>query len=1262
MLSEWVDFASGDNIYHLKGNSSAFLSEILGELKIKSAEDGHILTIEDVADVRFSDESLVSITQKENDWLLTAEEPFDTEETLTLTLKNGETVSIQVTDDNTDFGQYISNVVVEKKVGNGWVQTTEFNNGDTVRIRLAYDLPAGVITAEKKTVTYQLPDGVKPGQSENGDITQNGKKVGTYTIDTNGLVTLTFDDAFAQDGKGIDGTVRFQGTVSNTSGGSSGTITFPGNGSTITVITPQQDNYDISTAKEGSVNADHTKASYKVTVSTNHGTGNPVTVSDQFSHDQSSNAQFSYDQSSLTIYKVYSNGGREQVTSGYSLNWTTASNGDPGFEITGLPALSAGEKYEVAYDANISVSESGKKTTVVNQAYSRSGNHDGWAWNSEEIRPSMEKTGEYDPKTNTFSWTLWLNNGNGADVSSWRIIDQTSYPITGSVTVYCRSRNYSYADIEVGSVDCTEQSRFDIQLSALEHFSTLTDDQKKDNFYIVYSTQAPKGQPGQTVSEKNQAWCYPDSGGGSYVEITPEGKLRDWDVSKKYNSQDTGSVDSDGKVYEHWSSEVTLPVGSLTEFTYTDDIEAVLDDAGQDQHYATAKDLENYFTKEENPNGNRNTGLYLKLGEYERYNYNGAGQDVTKSDYYGADKAQSDVSIAVTYYDAKEKVVQPDDDQTRVKKFTVKVTPASGSSVTAQFLVLKDYRTVLDTNTQKDGQEWAIKNKGTVGTKSSEAEGKYKKPYTFDKQVYTGSMNGAAVYKDGSQEVPYQWASWEGLKDGQLKYRLMLHTAKTDEGTITITDTLPAGMTLVDGSVYAKFFQNENSQHDQNWGGDAVSSFTTNSKPVVQSLVNEDETTTLTITIPEYHWSSSLPDVAVYYTVDLSPEDWNDLNTTEKSYQNTAEWSGHTSTNNVKVTREKTILEKSGVQLDKDGKPVELGADGIPKTVPSGTLQYAIVINPGAEDLVPNAGMMTLTDILSGAANYNPQLDLDSVALYEYDSVRPDHLGKKLDARTYMFKYDALSSKITLTIPDSRALVFVYQYALEDNYTGGAQISNEASLNGEWSTKKEVKLVETTSSATAGKKKIVLYKVDSQNYRHPLPGTKFMLERYDGNKIWTRVDKEGNISSDAVLKAYSEGKIVWDLAGQTPPVQADTLYRLTETEALEGYQLDTTHHYFIWRSENSSADVAYNKAQAGNQADDYGTGGVPKDKISIFPYAGGVMYIENTYTRIAVEKVWQNADGSAGTMPKNAQVQVQLQRQTSKPDGYTITVTEVPVC
>ena len=97
MLSEWVDFHYNDYEYSIEGGTSIKLSELFKILEIP-------LTVDQVADVTFSDPDLVEVTYTQplfgtvGDWTLTSLAPFLTEETLHLDLKDGTSLDILVTD------------------------------------------------------------------------------------------------------------------------------------------------------------------------------------------------------------------------------------------------------------------------------------------------------------------------------------------------------------------------------------------------------------------------------------------------------------------------------------------------------------------------------------------------------------------------------------------------------------------------------------------------------------------------------------------------------------------------------------------------------------------------------------------------------------------------------------------------------------------------------------------------------------------------------------------------------------------------------------------------------------------------------------------------------------------------------------------------------------------------------------------------------------------------------------------------------------
>lgn len=1128
-----------------------------------------------------------------------------------------------------DFGPYLTRGTIYQKLENGtWTNSTSFNDGDRVKIKLEYEIPNGKISSTDNTISYRLPIGVTPEKESSGDATDgNGNKIGTYSIDTSGNVKVEFDDAFASRGGTVQGKVTFYAKVSKTGSGTQDTITFDGDAQSITVTKPVEDKYDLYATKDGELSSDRTKASYTVTVGTTKGTGNTVTIQDRIDNNNATNASPAYDTGSFKVYKVDSSGVESRV-SGFTPTVNSDQDGT-GFSISGLLALSPGEKYKVTYDVNLNVRDKSKSVGVNNYAGGTSGNHkpSAWKWVGWTIEDEIQKTGTYHKDSGLISWRITVNP-NHKDVTSgdWVVYDE----LPKGCTLYGQYRVWGEKGYSVyGGTWNDTTIRYEFPKSG------LADDQKTDIYYIDFWTTAPSGDT--TVENAGKVW----TGDGKYAESKVDVPVehRKFDVVKTHTSES-----SFNKVYtETWKSEVTLPDTQLTNFTYTDTIKDAVDGDGNPlgaaSHYATAGSLEEAFKQH----------LYVQVDDYAQYQYKGANE---RTYYYYKDRTDrsdytDDLKFKVTYYDAKGNKVEPGDYTTPVKKFTVEVSVAEGPKIFARKLVLDGYNTYSDTSKAKEGSTWTLKNEGSVNGKTSGATQNIPIPKTLDKQVNTGGENVETRYKSGTAEVNYD------KQAGTLEYRLMLNTTKDDEGTITITDTLPKGEKIVDRSVVATFFENQYTWNKKsnyapiydekgNYAGQFT--FVDGKNPSYTTTENADGTTTLTITIANYKYASGYPRVAVTYKVSVAKDDyWQDPKSPSKTYKNTATWKGHTSEQSTTVKRDVANVTKTGTQLDKDGKPLVL-SNGQPTTSPSNKVRYYVDINPAGKDLNPGSQTLTLTDTMSDVDTYSPQLDLSSVRLYAYD-VTADHHYKEsgaISADRYSVRYDQATAKLVVSVPDGLPCVLVYDYQLDsDSVTSGNKVKNSCSLDRTWSSGSDLKLSEMESSAEATHKLIEMYKVDEDNYKKPLEGT-FKLEKWDtSNRKWV-VKNESFVTTG--------GKFTWDLGVKNPPLDADTLYRIIETKAPDGYALDASPHYFIWMGTDNK-DTAYNNSGAASATKPDGSTNIAKENISIFKNSGGSLYITNKYTRLSVKKEWAHEDGSSAAAPSGANVTVQLKRSVRVTDS-----------
>ena len=228
----------------------------------------------------------------------------------------------------TDFGQHITSASVSKLHNGQWVESTEFEDGDQVKVHISYNLPADIVTGENDSICYQLPNGVKPMKKETGAVyASNGKAVGTYIIDTDGKITIEFNEEYANS-EPFSGYIEFEGTVHASDAGDNGNIKFDGTGGEIT-IKPNKSQYDLNVSKQGSL-LSNGQVSYTITASSIKGTEGTVDIKDQFVNWDS--ATGTYNQNSFKVIKKKQNGNTSQVYVSPTIN------GDS-FTINGLPKL-----------------------------------------------------------------------------------------------------------------------------------------------------------------------------------------------------------------------------------------------------------------------------------------------------------------------------------------------------------------------------------------------------------------------------------------------------------------------------------------------------------------------------------------------------------------------------------------------------------------------------------------------------------------------------------------------------------------------------------------------------------------------------------------------------------------------------------------------------------------------------------------------------------------------------------------------------------
>ena len=225
-----VDFHWGDYTYSIAGESEIRLSELFEKLGVNE------ITLADVRDVSFSDESLVRVDALEGDWRLTSLAPFTTHEVLTLSLVNGERVSIEVTDETTAQpvaavnlvynGEAQALVTVDESISNAYVFSMS-EDGD-------YNgtIPTG-IDAREYTVYYKSANAEQGAQPESLNVTITQKQITVSgiaaedkTYDGTTVATLDYTNAVIGGKLNQDDlTVSATGTFDNANAGENKTVT-----------------------------------------------------------------------------------------------------------------------------------------------------------------------------------------------------------------------------------------------------------------------------------------------------------------------------------------------------------------------------------------------------------------------------------------------------------------------------------------------------------------------------------------------------------------------------------------------------------------------------------------------------------------------------------------------------------------------------------------------------------------------------------------------------------------------------------------------------------------------------------------------------------------------------------------------------------------------------------------------------------------------------------------------------------------------------
>ena len=770
--------------------------------------------------------------------------------------------------------RHITSVTFQKEIGTGsntqWTDIPEgetVKDGDTIQLVVEFNLPYGAFPSGSGTMTYQLPGGLKLDKKIETDWiidAATGKSMGTYSIDTNGLVTMNFTGIGS--GAAFDGKLTFKAKA-DLATATGDKISF-GNNMELQVTKKDPDlsikkeltNYQDKGVSWWSNENRGYYAYWKVTVSTKNGSGGTVKISDKITGFP---GKHNTTDIPITLWKVAADGVQTRLTVGNDPYQYTVSADGSELSFAALPELNEGEKYILYYatkaaDEDLKAMYGTGKPNIM--------------YNTAAAETDTVKTVSSGEKRITYNRNIIQKTGvlNADGLIEWTVVVRA--PLDGPTDFL---KDYTFQDVLPGNVTLSGEINVQIEGAQTTYVTMKPEDMKggiklselSDNaktayrFTITYKTTVPTDG---SASVTNRAYIADNL----WAEDTVPVSQGIWKLTKTHNRTDNNNI-------AYWDLSAVNATGA-DHFELTDTIGNTTD--GSDRHYAIASELQKAIED----------GLTLYLtGSNSTLNY-----------------AQVEKYLTITYFDAFNNKVDANDANTHVLSFTVAVKKAEGDdSIAVRQMVLKDVPTHEVRSGKPEGADWIFTNNAKItqdgSTKASDSAEDVYRSSVFEKSV---AIDGKRQdYITGDTTVNY-----DDVKDQKLLYRIRLVTTGTETGNIVITDTMPTGTELtVNGDKLRLYVDNEQCS----WN------------PAERWHVTYDETNKK-LTVEVYGCNDGKQHVIeLLYEVSFKNDSrWKDLLTSDIAYTNEAKWGSETAAIKTTVHKDIAPLIKTGKQLkDKNG-------------------------------------------------------------------------------------------------------------------------------------------------------------------------------------------------------------------------------------------------------------------------------------------------------------------------------------------------------
>ena len=1143
-----------------------------------------------------------------------------------------------------------------------------FENGDKITVSGSFSVSTKKLK-DAKTNTVRWNTELKLPERVEKEIILGGKVYGKYTVSKDGVVDFVFNETAMKladikvDDFGFDAEFFLDDNSNEQQ------IQYPGMTGTITLKRKSDIKVEKSSAQKGYVlytNDGKPYIHFEVTVSTEKGTaGETLFIKDTIAHTA---IKGNYDKSSFKLQKV-----SESTTTDLQLpagQPVFESDETPTFTVNNLPALKAGEKYVLSYDYYIDLDKCDNKTLlgVVKNDVTAQGVKDGVkdgpegvdSWKT-EFKTSITKTSRYDSNTNRIVWTVIVRNPeDGNDLNGYTVTDALEPGTTAEITgkIYRYGGNDENASGNLVSFAPNEDKK---------GFTYKFPEGSTQKVYrFVYNTSAPAGE---TV--KNNVTYQDPKGnkeetfgtGSAGTRISGMVVKAPWDGSQALTDTNSNRIKKAG----WWATIVPSVDTKIVEFTDTfqQPVDGSENPAVGAEHYA----LQNELRSE----------LKAKIEIY-----------LTDADdgWYGDWNATArGVKITYTFYDAKGNVIPDGDNTTHVRSFKVCVDARNASVGNVWKINLgrdsSRYYTYVDLTGMQNGKDWTIKNQITSDqvTANKEKDTAYypykkSKETVFEKTVFNSGYE--SLGRSGGT-IPYGKEIW---------YQLWI-VPEDGADTITIRDTLQKGLELVYDSTKDNQWKDYYAAHlvknsDKASGKNYFKSYSdirdiTKNISITASGTSEDgqvlniQLTGLKAAMEAAENANKPFDgVAIMYRVQVDdPDFWGIYENTDKPYANHAKWieGGKEDTATVTVSRNETYLEKSG----KQEKTSDLNTERV---------TYTIDINKNRVNLNPSKDKIKLTDRFTTVKNATAALESATVKKIEQNGTETEvpESDYRLETSAQPRGSEKTEYEIVLTVDDATYYKFTYTYKIDTSEVKESdfplKLENTASIVGKWTDSDKVSYYKVNGWVKLSADGVLkIRKVEKGKEQTTLRGAEFTLYRYDGNNTWTQVAQ--NVTPRNGEITYTPGT---SSSCTVNNFGAHKLMKLVETKAPNGYTLDATPLYFIWRTDKDPSDSSLAPgrqqtifADAIGKPDDTsaksvqdGDTTVNYDEVTYYGY--GKTYeqtIRNAKQQIVLQKVWKDEAGHIltaapdGISSINVTVyQIDSTGAVTKQDGYQLSASE----